>query len=184
MVPVCGDGLAGQFGHHRKAQHVAGLALIGGHAQRGVAFQMFDRDEAFLLGQLHILDRHIVLLIDPSAAFAGMDIPRGRQVQGRILGLSAYRRVAVMPRSASAAIGVGRAHGQRGMGRKRARRSPHTGQARDAFRGGDEGGNLIIPDRATPVVGGDVQVGVPAARHAQGACTRNGFGAAIGCGGR
>ena len=42
-----GDRLACGLGQNRHAQHVCGLALIGGHAQRGVAFKKFNRPEAF-----------------------------------------------------------------------------------------------------------------------------------------
>ena len=33
---------SGQFCHHGKPAHIGCLALIGGHAQRGIAFKMFD----------------------------------------------------------------------------------------------------------------------------------------------
>ena len=85
-----GNRLARQFGHDRKAAHVGRLALIGGHAQRGVAFEVLDRAEAFLMGQFHVLDGHIVLLIQPGAA-AALDIPERREVDGRIFGLRQRR---------------------------------------------------------------------------------------------
>ena len=62
-------------------EHVAGLALIGRHAQRGIAFQMLDGELKFsLMGQLHVLDRHIVLLVDPRPALAFMHIPQGAEI--------------------------------------------------------------------------------------------------------
>ena len=45
---------------------------------------MFDRPEIFLMRQFHVLDGHIVLLIQPGAAFALADIPERLQVYGRI----------------------------------------------------------------------------------------------------
>ena len=43
------DRLARQFRHNRKPAHIGRLALIGCHAQRGVAFQVFDRSKPFLV---------------------------------------------------------------------------------------------------------------------------------------
>ena len=61
------NGFARQLCHNRKPAHIGGLALICGHAQRGVAFEVFNADEIFLMGQFDVFYRHVVLLIEPSA---------------------------------------------------------------------------------------------------------------------
>ncbi len=55
---------ARQLGHDRLADDRAGLALIGGHAQRGVAFQMLERAESLLLGKGDVLCGDVVLKVD------------------------------------------------------------------------------------------------------------------------
>ncbi len=62
------NGFAREFSHHRQAAHVGCLALIGGHAQCGVAFEMLDRTKALLVAELDVFDGHIVLLVKPRAA--------------------------------------------------------------------------------------------------------------------
>ena len=46
--------LPGALGHQREAVDVGGLALVGGHAERRVAFQVLDRAEALALGELDV----------------------------------------------------------------------------------------------------------------------------------
>jgi hypothetical protein len=62
------DGLVQRMGHHRKADDIGRLALIGGHAKRGVALEMLDRLEALTMGQLNIGHRHIMLQVDERLA--------------------------------------------------------------------------------------------------------------------
>ena len=81
-----GNGLARQPRHHGQAQHVAGLALIGCHAKRCIAFQMLDRDEVFLMRQFDVFDGDIVLRVNPSAV-CPFDIPHRRDPHGCIFGL-------------------------------------------------------------------------------------------------
>ena len=50
-----------------------------------VALEMLYRAKVFLMGQLHILDGHIVLLIQPSAPFANLNVPERFQIDGRVL---------------------------------------------------------------------------------------------------
>ena len=70
------DRLAGLLCHDGQSQNIGGFALVCGHAERGVAFEVLDTDIAFLVGEFHVFDRHIVLEIDPSAIFA-WDVPIG-----------------------------------------------------------------------------------------------------------
>ena len=65
MVPTSGMDFPANLGHDRKTAHIGCLALIGGHAQGGIAFEMFDRAEALLMAQFDVFDRHIVLLVQP-----------------------------------------------------------------------------------------------------------------------
>ena len=55
------DRFARTFRHNRQSRYVGGFALIRGHTQRGIAFEMFNRAKPFLIGLANILDRHIVL---------------------------------------------------------------------------------------------------------------------------
>ena len=52
---------------NRQRGHVGILALVGRHTLRGVALHMFDRTEILLRGLFHILDRHVILEIEPRA---------------------------------------------------------------------------------------------------------------------
>ena len=174
-----GNGLAGEFGHHGNAQHIAGLALIGRHAQRGIAFQVFNGGEVFLVGQLHILDRHIVLLVDPRAALAFVDIPQGADRNRCIFGL---RQIGGFGGEAQI--------GQRGnrlrltcqqstVGRERAICRPGCRQTSRPTRARHKGRDILAPFGARAVVRGDVHIRVPPARHAQGGAG-NRLGLAIG----
>ena len=77
-----GDGLSRQFGHHREAEDIRGASLVTGHAKRGVALQMFDRAEIFLMRQPDILHRDVVLLVEPGA-FRAPDMPQRVMRPGR-----------------------------------------------------------------------------------------------------
>ena len=59
-----GNRPAGQRGDRCQCVHVGGLALVGRHAGRGVAFDMLDRAESFARRDGEILGRDIVLKID------------------------------------------------------------------------------------------------------------------------
>ena len=73
-----------QFRHHRQADDAADLALIGRHAERGVALEMLDRTESFLLGERDILDGDVVLEIDEGLA-ASLHPPHRRDGYGFVL---------------------------------------------------------------------------------------------------
>ena len=57
---------------------VGGLALIGRHAERGVALEMLDRAEAFGCGERDVLVGHVVLEIDERLGLARADVPERR----------------------------------------------------------------------------------------------------------
>ena len=65
-----GNRQAARLGQDCEAVQVRGLALIGGHAERGVALQMLDGLEAFALRQPHIRGCHVVLQVDEGFALA------------------------------------------------------------------------------------------------------------------
>ena len=59
-------------GHQGKSVHVRGLALIGSHAECRVALEVLDCFIAFLMGDLHISGRHVVLEIDEGLDCGGV----------------------------------------------------------------------------------------------------------------
>ena len=71
------DGAAGQRRHRGDGGDIGGLALIGRHAKRGVALEMLDGDVAFARRERDVLQRHIVLEIDPAPPFVVGLRPRG-----------------------------------------------------------------------------------------------------------
>ena len=75
--PDFGNTGAAGLGHDGKAVDVGGLALVGGHAEGGVALQVLDRLEALALGQAHVLSRHVVLQVDEllAAPLDGRHLP-------------------------------------------------------------------------------------------------------------
>ena len=74
----------GDVGQHRRAVEIAGLALVGRHAERGVALEMLGNAEAFARGELHVRRRHVVLEIDEGLAAAVGDLPhRARRRRSR-----------------------------------------------------------------------------------------------------
>ena len=54
-----------RFSKRRQTVDIAQLALICGHAQRGIALGMLHGRETFLRGQLDVRDFHVVLEIQP-----------------------------------------------------------------------------------------------------------------------
>ena len=63
------NGAAGQRRHRGNGVDIGGLALIGRHAERGVALQVLDGDVALTRGERDVLQRHVVLEIDPAPPF-------------------------------------------------------------------------------------------------------------------
>ena len=62
------DRPAGLLGHDGEAGEVRGLALVGRHAERGVALEMLHWPEALAGGELDILVGDVVLIIDEGLA--------------------------------------------------------------------------------------------------------------------
>ena len=56
------------FRQPAQCRHIAGLALIGRHPERGIALEMLDRAVAFGPGQIDIAKRNIVLKVDKGFA--------------------------------------------------------------------------------------------------------------------
>ena len=59
-----------QLSHQRESEHVAGLALIGTHAERRVALQMLDRLVVLARGESDVADGDIVLQVNKT--FVGL----------------------------------------------------------------------------------------------------------------
>ncbi|MNE30861.1 hypothetical protein D3C80_1244010 [compost metagenome] len=77
---------ARQFGHDCQSSGIRCLALVSCHTKRGPALEMLDGPHVFLMGELDVLDRDVVLEIDPGAPFP-RDMPQGLDADLRILGL-------------------------------------------------------------------------------------------------
>lgn len=97
------DRLTGQRGHDRKAVDVGQLSLIGRHAERRVAFEMFDRTETLALGKSDVVRGHVILKIDERLVAA--DMPEWRHREGLVVGSGgrngAGRETGVRGRNAS-----------------------------------------------------------------------------------
>ena len=74
-----GDLLAERIRHDCKTGNVGRLALVGRHAERGVALQMLDRDEPLAMSEADVFGGHVVLEIDEGLAFGGNLENRGRR---------------------------------------------------------------------------------------------------------
>ena len=161
-----GNRLAGHLGHHGHAADIGGLALIGCHAKCGVTLQMLDGAVAFLMGQLHVLHGHVVLLVKPGAALAG-DVVKRRDADGVVLGRWQVGRFGL---DAQIAKRGGRRSGARckrasgGEGAVRRARHGHALRQRGA---GNKGGDVLVPHRQPALVAGQVDIRVPPARDAE-----------------
>ena len=161
-----GNGAACGIGQQRQRADIGVLALIGGHALRGVALHMLDRGIVFPRRQPDILGGHVIGEIEPGAALA-LHQPDGAARSGRVAG----RR--------DLDIGRGGPHrgqgGARGLdpcghaarGRIGAVAGPGGRQSRHRAGGGHKACDAVIPDRAAIHVTGQVQGRVPAPRDAQ-----------------
>ena len=64
VVPTCGMGLPSELRHEAERVHVGGLALVGRHADGGVALHVLDRLEALAHRERDVLGGHVVLEVD------------------------------------------------------------------------------------------------------------------------
>ena len=78
----------GDGSEHRRAIDIADLALIGRHAERGIALEMLGDAKALAHGKLHVGHRHVVLEIDEGLAPALVDLPH-RACHGAFIGRGA-----------------------------------------------------------------------------------------------
>src|ERR1700689_1886755 len=78
-------GCAAETRHDADGIDVAGLALLGAHAQGRVALQMFRRAVAFLVRDAQIRNRYIVLEIDERLA-----LPTPRQLPDGLDAVAAH----------------------------------------------------------------------------------------------
>ena len=105
------DIASGDGSEHRRAIRVGDLALVGRHAERGVALEMLRRAEALARGELHVRHRHVVLEIDESLAAAVGNLPHGTCRTAFVRGSGSARR-----RGSEAALGSGRRTGGLALG--------------------------------------------------------------------
>jgi hypothetical protein len=101
----------GDRSEHRRAVEIAGLALVGRHAERGVALEMFGDAEAFASGEFHVRHRDVVLDIDECLASGVGDLPHRRRGGFFVFGLR--RRPA---RGSEPTFGGGRSAGRVTLG--------------------------------------------------------------------
>ena len=73
------NGDAAIFGHQGQRIDVGGLALVGAHAERGVALQVLDRAIAFLMRDLDVLDGDVALEINEGLALGSLRRRPGRE---------------------------------------------------------------------------------------------------------
>ena len=157
-------------GQQREADDVAGLALVGAHAERRVALQMLDRAVAFARRERDVGDGHVVLQIDEALGARGATAPttalaarpvdsaaRGRRrhcaVRARKPDRAAAARPAACPSASTAReveLAVGRAGGddrlRRGVGHERRQR--------------------VVVAQLAARLRVEMHRGIPAARHA------------------
>ena len=67
----CGNRRAKRAGKNRETRHVSGLALVGAHAQGGIALQVLDRLVAFPGRERDVGCGHVVLEIHESSRLSG-----------------------------------------------------------------------------------------------------------------
>ena len=162
-----GDAAVLKRGHERQRRHVGRLALIGGHAQRGIAFQMFGCAKILAMGLRDILGGHVILEIHPGAPLALGDMPEGRAF-GRAVGTMRQPdlwRVAAMlgnhgtrRRKARFQRVAGCLLACHGTGRPHARHGPV---------GRHKGIDVVAPDGTRANVAGQVQRGCPDPRNSK-----------------
>ena len=155
---------ARELGEDRKAADVRDLALVGRHAERGVALEVLDRAEALAVGERDVVHRHVVLEIDEGLGAAFLHVPERRN-RGRLVVRARQRdrghRVAALDRRHRArrdAAGETLAERQRAVRRAG---DMHAGR----HRAGREGGDLLGPHRLAAEMAGQMHGGIPAARH-------------------
>ena len=162
-----GDGFARGFGKNCQPCDIRGLALIGRHAHRRIAFEQFDRAKALALALLDILDRHVVLQIDPGTALAFLDVPIGVGLDRFVVG---HRQVqfggclAQIGESCGClrlTLGQGSSQCQAAIGSPRDQHAGRNGTARN------EGRDIVAPLGSPALVAGQMHIGVPAARDGE-----------------
>ncbi len=156
------DGLGGELGHQRQPAEVRGLALVGGHAERGVALEVLDRAETLVPGERHVLVRDIVLKIDERLAARAAHAPKRRQGHAFRIDLRQLDRLA-----AEAAVG-GRLEPAPGTRLQRiGKAEPAAGRAGDAHAlrqgPGYERRDRLVPYRTPAEVRGQMHGRAPAA---------------------
>ena len=161
-----GDLTARRFGEDGQPSDIGDLALVGRHAERGVALQMLDRAEAFLVGDRDILGGHVVLEVDERLRAARLDLPERRDGGGLVIRMRhrvrRHRETALDCRHRAGAGAGTQAFGQRQRAIRRAR-DMHAGRQR----AGRERRKLLVPHRAAVQMVGQMHGRIPAARHRQ-----------------
>ena len=156
------DRRAGQLRQHAERYDIGGLALVGAHAERGVALHVLGGAVAFQPGKLDVLGGDVVLQIDEGRTLAAMHPPERRGERGAFTADRRHGR----HRSGEAQIARGlraepRAVLQRlGKGEMSCRGAGHVHAL--WLRPWDEGGKRLLPDRLAAEMAGQMQRGIPA----------------------
>ena len=128
------DRAAGQRRHRGDGVDIGGLALIGRHAERRVALEMLDRDVALARGERDVLQRDVVLEIDPAPTFVVGLGPSGLD------SVVARRRVRRSAFAAAGRVALAQSVGER----EGAVGGAGDGQVFDAAQGHERGSRLVI----------------------------------------
>ena len=162
-----GDRPARGLGQDRKAQHIRGLALVGRHAEGGVALEVLDRAEALPVGLAHVLHGDVVLEIHPGAAAALRDVPEGTMRAGSSSARGASPAGHAWPHPSAAARPASKPLLSAAPSVSAPWAAPATFTPGGQVRAGHEGRDVLAPDGPAAVVAGEVDVGRPAARDGE-----------------
>ena len=157
------DGAAGQSGHDGERQDVRRPALVGRHAERGVALQQFNRPEALTVRQLHVFHGHVVLQIQPCPASALSDMPEGGGLRRLVARDRRRARGGGKPEFTERRNGRPMPGGE--SARRREAAGSRTGHAHAAGEpvARHKTGDFVTPDRPATVMAGQMDVRAPAA---------------------
>ena len=164
-----GDGFTSQLSHYCQSIDISSLTLVSAHAESCVAFEMLNRLVVLLICQLNVLNGHVVLLVNPSTALAMGHMIKWLEVIGAVNGARQLQCAGGDTQDFQCSQGFFRPAAQCVFSRKQAFGRPRHRHANRDVLAGDESCNTLIPDRPAALVAGQVDVGIPAARHTQGA---------------
>ena len=142
-----GDALPGDRGEQGRAGEVAGLALVGAHAEGGIAFQMLHRSVAFARRERDVGGGHIVVQIDKRVAAGAARQRQGERARRRLLIVLDRRHRRCLPAAETAQAGGAGARGcafRQAHGERKAAAGGANDIDRRINRVGYEGGEAIV----------------------------------------